>query len=198
MTDSSGQVFGGIPFPNRYSVASLLRLKTKCQNSTFLQPHQLYPCHFCIRNRAFSKEPLLHPPCCWTWMHLLLRKCGHFPRWFLQWSEHLATSIANVLRVFIFYFLSAQEVRVITHIWNHCTRVALDVPRSNRDSSRLVRKIKSKYQSPVHDSWEARLMLENILPGKRPIKHPNWNKDPGSNHCTAPAAPLSTELKIHA
>ena len=61
-------------------------------------------------------------------------------------------------------------------------KVALQVPCSDGNSSRFVRKNKSQYQSP--DSREAWTISEGIFQNKRPIQNSNWNKDPGSNHCS--------------
>lgn len=67
------------------------------------------------------------------------------------------------------------------------------------NSSGFVRKTKSKpHLQFMTPAWEARPTLEYIFQGKRAVKHSDWNKGPGSNHCRAPAAPLSTELKMHA
>ena len=82
-----------------------------------------------------------------------------------------------------FLFFVFPELLVTIHTWNCCTRWPSRFPVvMEGNSSRFERKNTSQHQSP--DSQEGWLISEDIFQNKRPIQNSNWNKDPGSNHCS--------------
>lgn len=90
------------------------------------------------------------------------QKMWKVPKMASKCGEHQSYSLVYSLGL----FFSPQVLPIIIQIWHHCIRVALKLPRCNGNSSGFVRKIKSQLQLPVHDSWEAWPVLENIFQGK--------------------------------